>query len=136
MSSVRRNQNAARPVSTRPLSGISVGSTTSKVEMRSLAVSRRRLPSSSYSSRTLPLPTWTASGMDALLLERVEPLEDGVHVTGVGGQLEHGREIDAARELGVGGGELAQVEPFVRGAQCVLLDELVRVVASESGFDE
>jgi hypothetical protein len=36
---VRPNQNAERPVSTRPLSGIGVGNTTSKVEIRSLATS-------------------------------------------------------------------------------------------------
>ena len=40
------NQNAESPVSTRPLSGISVGSTTSKVEMRSLATSSSRSSSS------------------------------------------------------------------------------------------
>ena len=44
---VRANQNADSPVSTRPLSGISVGSTTSKVEIRSLATSSRRSESSS-----------------------------------------------------------------------------------------
>ncbi len=46
MSFVRANQNAERPVSTRPLSGISVGRTTSKTEMRSLATSSSRSSSS------------------------------------------------------------------------------------------
>ena len=44
---VRANQNPESPVSTRPLSGISVASTTSKVEMRSLATSSSRPSSSS-----------------------------------------------------------------------------------------
>ena len=83
MSSVRANQKPESPVSTRPLSGISVGRTTSNMEMRSLATSSRRSSSTSYSSRTLPLATCTvASDMDRCLLwlERVDPLEDGVHV--------------------------------------------------------
>jgi hypothetical protein len=42
---VLANQNPERPVSTRPLSGISVGRTTSNVEIRSLATSSRRSPS-------------------------------------------------------------------------------------------
>jgi hypothetical protein len=42
MERVRANQKAARPVRTRPLSGMTVGSTTSKVEMRSEATSRSR----------------------------------------------------------------------------------------------
>jgi hypothetical protein len=37
MSRVRSNQKADSPVRTRPLSGIGVGRTTSKVEIRSLA---------------------------------------------------------------------------------------------------
>jgi hypothetical protein len=39
MCRVRANQKAESPVNTRPLSGISVGSTTSKVEIRSVATS-------------------------------------------------------------------------------------------------
>jgi hypothetical protein len=42
MSRRRVNQKPERPVSTRPLSGISVGRITSKVEMRSLATSSSR----------------------------------------------------------------------------------------------
>jgi hypothetical protein len=42
MCAVRANQNADSPVSTRPLSGIGVGSTTSNVEMRSEATSSSR----------------------------------------------------------------------------------------------
>src|SRR6187431_125443 len=84
MCRVRANQKAESPVRTRPLSGISVGSTTSKVEIRSLATSSRRSASSSKISRTLPLATWTAvSGMNGFLLagrEGVEPVEDRVDV--------------------------------------------------------
>ena len=43
---VRANQKPESPVRTRPLSGISVGRTTSNVEMRSLATSSRRVSSS------------------------------------------------------------------------------------------
>ncbi len=42
MCGVRANQNPESPVRTRPRSGISVGRTTSKVEMRSLATSNKR----------------------------------------------------------------------------------------------
>src|SRR5207253_7018825 len=100
IAAVCANQYAERPVSTRPLSGISVGSTTSKVEIRSLATSSSRSSSRAYSSRTLPLPTWTASGMNRFLLGRegVEPLEDGVHVTGVAGEVEHRVELETGGE--------------------------------------
>src|SRR5262245_5978849 len=81
MSRVRANQNAESPVSTRPLSGISVGSTTSKVEMRSDATSRSRLSSSAYSSRTLPLPTCTASVMSVLPAGRIPYASMRVKVT-------------------------------------------------------
>src|SRR5215467_8049659 len=76
------NQYPERPVSTRPLSGISVGRTTSKVEIRSDATSNRRCSSRAYSSRTLPLPMCSASGMDGLLLvgETAQPLEGAVEM--------------------------------------------------------
>jgi hypothetical protein len=53
ISSVRSNQNFESPVSTRPLSGIGVGRTTSKAEMRSEATISRRSPNP-YISRTFP----------------------------------------------------------------------------------
>ena len=53
ISSVRPNQKWERPVSTRPLSGIGVGRTTSKAEMRSDATISSRSPKP-YISRTLP----------------------------------------------------------------------------------
>src|SRR5256886_10981488 len=92
------NQKPERPVSTRPLSGISVGRTTSKVEMRSLATSSRSSSSSSKISRTLPLARCTAgSGTQDFLLpvgERGESLEQDVHVG------ERGLEIEAVVEPG------------------------------------
>src|SRR4051794_24619687 len=91
---VLASQNAASPVRTRPLSGTSVGSTTSKTEMRSLATSSSRSSSTAYSSRTLPLPTCSASGMHGLLPERAQALEDGVDVA-------HGRrEVEDGVERG------------------------------------
>src|SRR2546422_7719523 len=96
------NQKPERPVSTRPLSGISVGRTTSKVEIRSLATSSSRSSSSAYSSRTFPLPRWAAvSGMYRFLFETVEPLEDDVHVPRVRAEVEGGVEIDPAGDLPV-----------------------------------
>src|SRR6476646_4352430 len=135
---VRKNQKADSPVSTRPLSGISVGRTTSKVEMRSLATSSRRSSSRAYSSRTLPLPTWAVSGMDRFLLpdEGAEPLEDGVGVTRVGREIEDGVEIDASRELAICLDELAEILFLVPGAKRVPLDEAVRLVAVEPRLDE
>src|SRR5438477_10634830 len=92
----RVNQKPERPVSTRPLSGISVGRTTSKVEMRSLATSSRRSSSSAYSSRIFPDATWV-SGMNCFLL--VQTGEHGVDVAGVRVEIEDGVEIDAGRDL-------------------------------------
>src|SRR5438105_9090123 len=139
MSRVRENQNAERPVRTRPLSGISVGRTTSKVEIRSLATSSRRSASSSNSSRTFPLPTWTAaSDMDWLLLpgKSGEPLEDGVDVTGVPAEVEDGVEVDAAGDLSVRAHELAEVLLLSLGAERMPLDESVADVPLEPGLDE
>src|ERR1035437_5184488 len=64
MSAVRSNQKREMPVRTRPLSGMGVGRTTSKADIRSLATSSRRSPTSNR-SRTLPLrtkppETWSA----------------------------------------------------------------------------
>src|SRR4029450_6212029 len=67
MERVRANQNAERAVRTRPFAGMSVGSTTSKVEIRSEATSSSRSSSSAYSSRTFPLPRCTASAIERTL---------------------------------------------------------------------
>src|SRR5262249_43225672 len=135
---VRANQNADRPVSTRPLSGISVDSTTSKVEVRSLATSRSRSSSSAYSSLTFPLPTCAASGMDGLLLpdERAQSLEDSVDVACVSSEVEDGIEIDAAGKLPIGPHELAEVLFLVPGAECVTLDEPVCLVPRQPRLDQ
>src|SRR5690242_13687772 len=105
MCDVRANQNADSPVSTRPLSGISVGRTTSNVEIRSLATSSRRSSSSAKSSRTFPLATCTtASGMNGFLLcgQSAETLEDGVDVPNGCLEVEDRVQIDARRDLGIG----------------------------------
>src|SRR3954449_1045847 len=116
ISRVRANQKPESPVSTRPLSGISVGRTTSKVEIRSLATSSNRSESSSKISRTLPLATWTAvSGMNGFLLaghEGGQSVEDDVDVLEGVVQVEGGVErLRGQRHLGVLLGQRAQVEP-------------------------
>src|SRR5260221_11618519 len=89
------NQKPESPVSTRPLSGISVGRTTSKVEMRSLATSSRRSSSSAYSSRTFPDARCVASGMNGFLLGG-EGVQAGEEWGLVAGGRVHGREVVAA----------------------------------------
>src|SRR5689334_9961735 len=139
---VRANQKAERPVSTRPLSGISVGSTTSNVEIRSVATRSRRSSSSANSSRTFPLPTWVAaSGMDRLLsrLEGVETVEDQVDVAGVGAEVEDLGEGGLAQpfgDLGIGACEVAEVAAFVPGARGEPLHDPIRVVAREAALDQ
>src|SRR4051812_20309003 len=140
-SDVRVNQKPESPVSTRPLSGISVGRTTSKVEMRSLATSSNRSESSSKISRTLPLATWTAvSGMNGFLLaghEGGQSVEDDVDVLEGVVQLEGGIErLRGQRHLGVLLQQRAKVESLVPRAERVALDESVRLVAGEAGLDE
>src|SRR5262245_38346898 len=139
MCCVRANQKPERPVSTRPLSGISVGSTTSYVEMRSVATSSSRSSPSAYSSRTLPLPMCTVSGMHRRLAcghERAQPLEDGVHVGGVRLQREHVVEIDTAGKGRIAPCKLAQVELLVPCAHREPLHEPVGIVAAETALDE
>src|SRR5215204_1426981 len=139
MSCVRANQKPERPVSTRPLSGISVGRTTSKTEMRSLATSSKRSSSSSYSSRTFPLATWTVvSDMNGRLLrlEVAEPFEDGVHVTDGGIQVEDRVHVDAARDRAVGADELLEVLFLLPRAHRVGLDETVGLVPRHARLDQ
>src|SRR3954469_1791199 len=136
-SRVRANQNADSPVRTRPLSGISVGRTTSKVEMRSLATSSSRSSSIVKSSRTFPLATCTSvSDTDFLLGELVQTVEDGVGVACVGAEVEGRVEVDAAGVPLVVGGELLKIEALVPRAQGMLLDEPVGLVAREPALDE
>ena len=145
MSRVRENQNAESPVRTRPLSGISVGRTTSKVEMRSLATSRSLSGSSSKSSRTFPLATCIAvsSGMDGLLLlvggELLQSLEQHVDVTKGEVEIEGIREspgVEPARDLGVRLDEATEVHLLVPGPERVSLDDSIRLVSSQAGLDE
>src|SRR3954454_15210973 len=133
-SDVRVNQKPERPVRTRPLSGISVGRTTSKVEMRSLATRSRRSSSRAYSSRTLPLPTCrAASGMNRFLLsdEGVQAVEHGVDVTDGRVEVEDGVELDARGKRAVAADERGEVRLFVPGAHRMRLHSAVRLVARE-----
>src|SRR3954454_24346126 len=142
MSPVRANQKAERPVRTLPLSGISVGRTTSNVEMRSLATSKRRSASSTYNSRTLPLPTWTtASGMSRFLLrdDGSQAVEDGVDVRDGRARVEDGVErvgVQVRADLGVGADERAKVALLVPRRHRVALDEEVGVTAVEPRLHE
>ena len=99
---VSPNQKRDRPVSTRPLSGIGVGSTTSNAEMRSEATSSSRSSSSAYRSRTLP-ERRNEAGQPRGGLERasfgrghqcVQPVQDGR------GVLERQLVVEAGREQG------------------------------------
>src|SRR4051812_41983047 len=137
MPPVCANQNAERPVRTRPLSGISVGRTTSNVEIRSLATSSSRSSSIVNSSRTFPLATWTSvSDMSLLSRQVVEPLEGGVEVARVRAVVECLADVDASGDPRVRLDERAEVEPFVPCAERVLLDEAVRLVARQAALDE
>src|SRR5688500_2193188 len=134
---VRANQNAERPVSTRPLSGISVGRITSNVEIRSEATSSRRSSSSAYSSRTFPLPRCTAtSGMDVLLAQGAEPLEDDVDVPRVRAEVEDGVEIDTGGDFVVGTRERREVDARVPGTDRVSLPAPGGVDTPETRVDE
>src|SRR5438105_13085226 len=111
---------------------MAVGRTTSKVEIRSLATSSSRSSSSSNSSRTFPLPTCVAaSGMDGLLppFESGEPLEDGVSVAGVPGEVEQRVEVDPARDRIVAPDELAEISVLLLSEVAILVDEPVGGIA-------
>src|SRR4051794_7869188 len=99
-SSVRANQNRDRPVRTRPLSGISVGRTTSKALSRSEATRRRRSSETAYRSRTLPdRRNVSASGIE-LDLQAVETGDDGGDVAQEGVVVEAGIELGETEPLG------------------------------------
>ena len=126
-------------MSTRPLSGIGVGRTTSKALMRSDATSSRRASSSAKMSRTLPERTKpgtsSASGMGVILQlfqsidERVATWRSSVAIVETGRDL-GGRQD--ARDIGVGLDQLAQLSPLVRGAQRGPLDDPVGVLARQA----
>src|SRR2546421_5697005 len=138
----RANQKPETPVSTRPLSGISVGRMTSKVEMRSLATRSRRSSSSAYSSRTFPLPRCVAaSGMDGFLLrnEAADTVEGAVEVGDRRVQVEDPGErgvVETLADLAVGANELGEVALFVPGLHGVALHELVGLRALEAALDQ
>src|SRR3972149_658597 len=126
MPPVRANQKRDRPVRTRPLSGIAVGSTTSNAESRSLATSSRRPASTRYRSRTFPERTKpSAIGGRPLLLvggeEPVEPGDDGGHVAQqvcvveAGGERVHGDRRRQLRVEGQGIGQRAALAPPPHG---------------------
>ena len=81
------------PVSTRPLCGIGVGSTTSNAEMRSDATSSSVSSPASYSSRTLPELRWVSSDTRGLRDAGLEAPEGDV------GVLERVVEVERARQL-------------------------------------
>src|SRR4051794_25413525 len=120
---------------------MSVGRTTSNVEIRSLATSRRRSSSSAYSSRTLPLPTCVASDMNCFLLrgETAEPVECGVEIRDGCVQVEdvvQSGPIEPRGDLVVGSCELGEVALLVPGTHGVALHEAIRVSALQPALDE
>ena len=89
-----RTSNRYSPVRTRPLSGISVGRTTSKVEIRSLATSRSfprqsRRSRESFRTRRAGAQAWAGSPFRAS-----RRAKDGVEMAGVDGEVEDRVEID------------------------------------------
>src|SRR5262249_58183946 len=97
---VGTNQNRDTPVRTRPLSGISVGRTTSKALRRSEATIRRRSSETAYRSRTFPdRRNVSASGIE-LDLQAVETGDDGRDMAEEGAVVEAGVEIGEADPLG------------------------------------
>src|SRR5262245_12523391 len=137
--SVRENQNRDRPVRTRPLSGISVGRTTSNADSRSDATRSNRSSPIAYRSRTLPLrtnepATGLAGDMD-LCLQAVESGDDRWDVLEERGIVEAGVEIGEA-ELGgdrrVDREQVAEGPALVGCAEGGPLDDRVRLLTREA----
>src|SRR3954447_463876 len=140
MSAVVANQNRDKPVSTRPLSGISVGRTTSNALSRSEATRRRRSSATAYRSRTLPdRRNVSASGIE-LDLQAIETGDDGGDVAQEGVVVEAGIELGETqplRDLGIDGKQVAERRPFVRSPQRGPLDDRIgRLATHAAGFDE
>src|SRR5918996_6460899 len=135
---VSANQNRDSPVSTRPLSGTSVGSTTSNALMRSDATSSNRPSGSSYRSRTLPDRRNRSAVSMAYLgrrRQRVEPFDDCVDVAQERGLVEACVEIGERQALGhhrIDGEQLAQRRSLVGGAQGGPLHDRVGLVAADA----
>src|SRR5437016_4541025 len=120
IAAVSRNQKRERPVSTLPLSGIGVGRTTSKAEMRSEATSSSRLSSRRYRSRTFPARSNVLAGDTGLRLQVVEPRDDRWDVLQEGSIVEAGIQAfqrQVARHLLVDCQELRSEERRV-GKEC------------------
>src|SRR5262245_2101493 len=134
MSAGSANQNRDSPVSTRPLSGIAVGRTTSNADSRSDATRSSRSASSPYRSRTLPERTnrSAASIGDPLgrcfHLERVEA-RDHLRYVAQERRVVKARvellEAELAGDHGFDRQQVAQGPPFVGGAQGRALDDRV-----------
>ena len=113
---VSANQNRDRPVSTRPLSGIGVGRTTSNADSRSEATSRSWPSPMRYRSRTLPERTKRLASDTAGHLQSLEAGDDRRHVTEGGRVVEagvEGRRREALRDGRVEGEEIAQLAALI-----------------------
>src|SRR6187397_2628801 len=66
----------------------------------------------------------------------VQPFEHGVDVARVRAEVEGLAQIDPPRDPLIGLDERREVELLVPGAQRMLLDETVRLVAGKAGLDE
>src|SRR5688572_25668032 len=134
------NQNRDRPVKTRPLSGISDGSTTSNADSRSDATSSNRSSLTAKRSRTLPLRRNVSAGALAgdmdLGLQAIESGEDGGHVAQECGVVEAGVEVGHLEVAGHGRVEceqLPQRPPLVGRPERGPLDDRVGLLARQSG---
>src|SRR5690349_14060332 len=139
-SPVRENQNRDRPVRTRPLSGISVGRTTSKALRRSDATRRRRSAETAYRSRTLPeRRNVSASGIE-LDLQAVETGDHGRDMAKECAVVEAAVQVgeaDPLGDVGVGPEEITKRETLVGGAQRgALHDRIGRFAAQPTPLDE
>src|SRR5438128_2152313 len=76
--------------------------------------------------------------MNSFLLpdQPMETLEHRVHVTGVGGEVEDGGEVEAAGQLGICRDDVAERPLLLPCPHGGLLDAYVRLVARKSRLDE
>ena len=146
MPAVSANQNRDRPVSSRPLSGITVGSTTSKAEIRSDATrsSRpsRQLVQVADLARSQEVVS-AASGTLGLAIEVVprrrhsgassRPMTSGTCCRNAARRsTRRARRATACGDGRVDREQVAQRRPLVRGAQRGALDDRVRLLARQA----